>query len=99
MLVWKKSSKDETRNILEKLLKLIEGLELKSFSRELIEIEIKKFISDNSLDNGTVLWPLRVALTGMQASPGPFDVLSTLFLSYGKEVVLKRLKKAIDQLI
>jgi glutamyl-tRNA synthetase len=99
MLVWKKSSKDETRNILEKLLKLIEGLELKSFSRELIEIEIKKFISDNSLDNGTVLWPLRVALTGMQASPGPFDVLSTLFLGYGKEVVLKRLKKAIDQLI
>ncbi|MBZ9578716.1 glutamate--tRNA ligase [Patescibacteria group bacterium] len=41
-------------------------------------------------DRGYLLWPLRVALTGKQASAGPFEIAEIL----GKEKVLKRIKKA-----
>jgi len=43
------------------------------------------------IDRGRVLWPLRVALTGRKASPGPFEVAEIL----GKEKSLKRLQEAL----
>jgi nondiscriminating glutamyl-tRNA synthetase len=41
-------------------------------------------------DRGRLLWPLRVALTGKKASPGPFEIAEIL----EKERVLKRIKYA-----
>jgi len=41
---------------------------------------------------GNVLWPIRYALTGAEASPDPFTILKIL----GKEKSLERLKTAID---
>ena len=43
---------------------------------------------------GNYLWPMRVALTGKKASPGPFDVAEVL----GKEESLKRIIAAIKKL-
>jgi glutamyl-tRNA synthetase len=43
---------------------------------------------------GELLWPLRVALSGKQASPGPFEIMEIL----GKEESLKRIKVAIKKL-
>jgi len=40
--------------------------------------------------SGEILWPLRVALTGQKASPGPFEIAAIL----GKEKTLKRIKEA-----
>ncbi|MDP2630760.1 MAG: hypothetical protein Q8P56_05110, partial [Candidatus Uhrbacteria bacterium] len=45
-------------------------------------------------NRGDFLWPLRVALTGAQRSPSPFEVAWVL----GKKESLKRLEKAIEQL-
>ena len=45
-------------------------------------------------DRGKLLWPLRVALTGKEASAGPFEVASVL----GKEKSLKRIKRAKEQI-
>ncbi|MEK9183849.1 MAG: glutamate--tRNA ligase [Patescibacteria group bacterium] len=42
---------------------------------------------------GELLWPLRAALSGKQASPGPFEIMEIL----GKEESLKRIKVAIKK--
>ncbi len=45
-------------------------------------------------DRGYLLWPLRVALTGKEASAGPFEIAEIL----GKEKTLKRIIKAKEKL-
>jgi hypothetical protein len=62
-------------------------------------IEAKKIIeSDGSLmeyaeraGKGNVLWPVRYALTGAEASPDPLTILEIL----GKEKSLRRIDNAI----
>jgi glutamyl-tRNA synthetase len=64
----------------------------------MIEENIKQMIAAKGYDNGSVLWPLRAALTGMEKSPGPFEVASVLAKGLGKETVLERIKVAINKL-
>jgi glutamyl/glutaminyl-tRNA synthetase len=45
------------------------------------------------LKNGQVLWPLRVALSGLEKSPN----FATLMVFLGKEETLKRLDTAIKK--
>ena len=47
-----------------------------------------------ALGKGELLWPLRVALSGREGSPGPFEIMDVL----GKEESLQRLKVAIKKL-
>jgi glutamyl/glutaminyl-tRNA synthetase len=90
LLVWKKSDKATIKNSLEKLLEFIS-------TNEIGEEPIKQFIQDNNLRTGDVLWPLRVALTGMEASPGPFEIMDAfMVLPNGKETILDRIKKAFS---
>ena len=48
-------------------------------------------VTDSGLKNGQVLWPLRVALSGLEKSPN----FATLAVYLGKEEVLKRINTAI----
>ena len=76
---------------------LVESLD---FSISLLEehtskdiAEIQKIFLEKATergDRGSVLWPLRVALTGRKNSPGPFEVMGII----GTEVALARLKAA-----
>ncbi len=43
---------------------------------------------------GEVLWPLRVALSGKESSPGPFEIMEVL----GKEESLRRIERAIQKM-
>ena len=45
------------------------------------------------LKNGQVLWPIRVALSGLEKSPN----FATLAVYLGKEEVLKRLQMALEK--
>ena len=110
LLIWKKrsvaksaeasgeggSDKEKTKLVLQELAELLTSIE--DFSKENLEIQIKKFIADKNYDNGSVLWPLRAALTGQEKSPGPFEVCATLALGLGKQEILARLQSAIDKL-
>jgi glutamyl-tRNA synthetase len=58
---------------------------------EEIQNQLIALIAQKGLKNGQILWPLRVALTGEQFSPGAFEVIWAL----GKVESLKRLEKAI----
>jgi nondiscriminating glutamyl-tRNA synthetase len=91
-LIWKKSDKEST---VKNLKLLVSELEKQvDWSAEKLEKNIIKFIADNGLKNGDVLWPMRFALTGEQKSPTPFEVAEIL----GKEKSIERLKEAIDKI-
>lgn len=98
LLVWKKSTSDDAKQKLSTLLKTFENLNEKDFTKEILEEKTKEFIQQNGFDNGSVLWPLRTALTGLEKSPGPFEVTATLALGLGKGEVINRIDTAIKKL-
>ncbi|MEX2145332.1 MAG: glutamate--tRNA ligase [Candidatus Spechtbacterales bacterium] len=92
MLIWKQMTKEELINILQNVRGIIKNIDEKSWNME----ELEKLImpeAEETGDRGKMLWPLRVALTGKKASPGPFEVMNVL----GKEEVLKRIEAAIEK--
>ena len=89
LLAWKANTDDMTQEALTKAKTILE-----TFSDE--QWEDKAYIETTLLEaagekRGDFLWPLRVALTGAQKSPSPFEVLFVL----GKEETLKRLQGAL----
>ena len=44
---------------------------------------------------GDILWPLRVALSGLDKSPGPIEILEVL----GKKESINRIKIAIEKMV
>ncbi|NCC70030.1 glutamate--tRNA ligase [bacterium] len=53
-----------------------------------------KIITDLNLKNGQILWPLRYALSGVDKSPGVFELIWVL----GKEESIKRINFALNLL-
>ncbi len=92
LLVWKKSDKQAT---LDSLRLLADELEKHSdWSEHNLEKFLLELIKSRGLTNGGVLWPLRVALTGLEKSPPPFAVAAIL----GKARSLARIKAAAEKL-
>lgn len=99
LLVWKKSDKEIIQKNLQALYSFLHEISESNFNKMFLETEIKKFIEQNNLLTGEVLWPLRVALSGLDASPGPFEIMDAFgHLAYGKEMILNRITKAIEKL-
>jgi glutamyl/glutaminyl-tRNA synthetase len=69
----------------------IEAIPAETFFRDAIAAALEPLYDGNK---GAVLWPFRVALTGLKASPPPFEVAEIL----GKERTLARVHQAIDVL-
>lgn len=98
MLVWKKSDLADAKVKLAKLKDFFEKLPDDQFTVESLEKSLKQFILDNIFDNGSVLWPLRVALTGLEKSPGPFEVASVLHKGWGRKGIIERIDRAIEKI-
>ncbi len=98
LLVWKKSDAADAKAKLSELAEFFEKLPDEQFERTALELALKQFITEKAYDNGSVLWPLRVALTGLEKSPGPFEVAATLHIGWGREGVTSRLKNAVQKL-
>jgi glutamyl-tRNA synthetase len=93
LLVWKKADKKDAKENLERLEGLFTKMEETAFrSWTALEQEVCQWIEETHFQNGNVLWPLRVALTGQKNSAGPFELLWVL----GKEEGLKRIRRAIE---
>lgn len=90
LLIWKKTSLQEIQQGLSVAYSSLEAISEEQFNARQIEEMLKQGIHAADLKNGIVLWPLRVALTGLAASPSPFDVASVL----GKKLTLERVKDA-----
>ncbi len=94
LLVWKKMSFDEVRNNLELAYSVLEGVDERDFTKDNLEKILRDLIEREKIKAGELLWPLRVALTGLRGSPGPFEVAAVL----GREKVLKRIRSAVGLL-
>ncbi|MCR4278572.1 MAG: glutamate--tRNA ligase [bacterium] len=94
-LAWKDQDADSVKERLEAVREVLTNMEESNvLNIQIVENELKNLIEKNGWGNGDTLWPLRVALSGMKKSPGPFELVAT----YGKERALQRIDSAIKSL-
>jgi len=85
LLIWKET---KSSDILENLKTVLNVLtEERNYKEAIMALADK-------LGRGEVLWPLRVALSGQEASPGPFEIIEVI----GKEESARRINIAIDKI-
>lgn len=99
LLQWNKVGDSATKEALEFSEKILSGIkkwEIKNLETELFSVveEFNKEKNYPEKNKGYLLWPLRVALSGKQFSPSPFEIADIL----GKEKTLKRIQDAIKML-
>ncbi len=90
LLLGKDGSAGETKDYLSRAAAILESLS--DFSKESVKNALWGFATE--VGRSKVLWPLRVALSGLAKSPDPF-VLSAYF---GKDETLERIKIATELL-
>jgi glutamyl-tRNA synthetase len=93
MLVWKKSNSEEAKKILNELKEVMNTLSIQ-FVKSDLEAKVGEWIKEKGYSNGIVLWPLRVALSGHEKSPGPYEIAEVL----GKEEVVRRIDQALSKI-
>lgn len=92
LLIWKKSDKEDAKKQLAGLKDFLATATSEEFSSpQLMDEALKRYISERSLQNGHVLWPLRVALSGSERSAGPHEYAWIL----GKEETIRRIDHAL----
>lgn len=95
-LYFHKKMKTNEENSLENLKEILPVLEqLNDWNFDSIHEALFELIAKLGVKNGLVLWPLRVALSGKQFTPGGGVELACLL---GKEETLKRIEVGIKQL-
>ncbi|OGE79249.1 MAG: glutamate--tRNA ligase [Candidatus Doudnabacteria bacterium RIFCSPHIGHO2_01_FULL_46_14] len=96
LLRWKNMVDNEIKLSLNTSKELVAKL---AFNASAADIQKIFFDYIGTGDKGGLLWPLRAALSGLKASPGPFEILSLfLVLPKGKEIISERIEKAIAKL-
>lgn len=93
LLKWKEMQDKEIVVSLTKSEKILSKIEKENFNKENLE-KILMAEAEKEENRGVLLWPLRVALTGKQASASPFEVAEIL----GKEKTIKRTQEAKELL-
>jgi nondiscriminating glutamyl-tRNA synthetase len=88
ILAFKAMKKEDTIISLEWSYQLVYTIEESQF--DTIESIIKEAIQKDNKQMGEILWPLRVALSGLEKSPSPFEIIAII----GKEETLKRIQYA-----
>lgn len=93
LLVWKKSTPISARECLTAAREVLAALPETAFKITALQSALLPLMETKG--RGDVLWPLRVALSGADASPGPFEIMSII----GKVETLKRVDEAIQKLL
>ncbi|MFA5023844.1 MAG: glutamate--tRNA ligase [Patescibacteria group bacterium] len=91
LLSWKTLSPEKAKDNLREIFPELEKITEKNWQKETLEKTIISWLKTNNKKNGDYLWPLRVALTGLKNSPGPFEVAWAL----GREESLRRLENCL----
>jgi len=91
LLIWK----DTQTHIIKESLERSKGV-IENWDSAKEDVAVLKYRLDSVAGNekGLVYWPLRVALSGKDKSPGPVE----LALAIGKEETIKRIEQAIAKL-
>ena len=89
-----KSTIESSCVVLDAVLPLLETLEL--WTNEGLFDVLKAFALERGFKVGTVMWPIRTALSGQETSPGGATELAALL---GKDESLRRIKLGLSKLI
>ncbi len=92
IIPWKNAPHKTVIKNLERVRELLTTATGSVFPDESLKSAILEFAEKEG--RGDVLWPLRVALSGMESSPGPTELLYAL----GREESLKRIDNALHKL-
>ncbi len=93
LLIWKNEGVEITKTNLRKIHEAITKLSEQNFENiQTLEASVKPEIE--KYGRGSILHPLRVALSGLASSAGPYELLTVL----GKEEAIRRIEVAIDKL-
>ena len=88
-----KSTPETALNALEFALPIVENIS--PWEEQSIHDSLINSIKDAGLKNGLVLWPLRIALSGLESTPGGAVEIAYLL---GKNESIRRVKNAIEKL-
>jgi glutamyl-tRNA synthetase len=88
----KEVSNASTAILLEKIIAILEDMNDSSFTKEGVREKVFPYADQEG--RGLVLWPMRMALSGREKSPDPFELCDIL----GKDESINRLKKAVELL-
>lgn len=88
-----KTTKESSLEMLQKALPKLEALE--SFDCESIHTALFALVEELGVKNGYILWPVRIAASGKQFTPGGAIEVAAIL---GKEETLRRIKIAIERL-
>ncbi len=88
-----KSDLQTSLAILKGVLPLLQ--DLKTFSNDSLFLTLKNFGKDNGYKTGTVMWPIRTALSGVPTTPGGATALAEVL---GREETIKRIEAGIGKL-
>ncbi len=94
LLQWKKMTAAQIEQSLEIAQEVLKKTDPQDFTPNKLEEILRRTLEREKIGAGEFLWPLRVALTGLAASPSPFEVAWTL----GKDESLRRVTTAIKKL-
>jgi len=92
MLQWKDVRDEITIQNLKELARIFESKDPKNFTIDKLEDVVNELAGEKG--RGEIFWPLRVALSGKESSPGPIQIMEIL----GKKESLKRINIAIQKL-
>jgi len=92
ILKWQEMENEKIAANLKLLRTELENIDGMNFNKDNLEKIIMPLTE--VWGRGELLWPLRAALSGKRASPGPFEIMEIL----GEQETLKRLDTAITKL-
>ena len=85
-----KVTPQNSAQIITDALKILEGIE--DWTVDTLHEKITNFVTETGLKMGTIMWALRIALSGQKVTPG--GVIEILYL-LGKEISIERLNSAL----
>ena len=88
----KKHWKENTTDITGELTKRMEAID--TFTQQSLEKLYREYAEETGFSGGKLIHPTRLAVSGVSFGPGLFELLEVL----GKDVVIRRMKMAIELL-
>ena len=88
-----KTNPENSLTLLTEVLPVLESAE--AFDNDALFETLQSFAKDHEYKTGYVMWPLRTAVSGKQATPGGATELMSVI---GKDETIKRIKAAIEKL-
>lgn len=89
-----KSTLSSSKEVLEQVIPILESLEV--WNNDQLFVVLKEFAQTHQMKVGTVMWPIRAALSGLANTPGGATELADLL---GKRESIHRLKRGLAKLL